>query len=80
MPSVARHGHPGGRTPRKSDVFVGRAHRTRDLAVGELPVFLVIDADIHAVVWRNIACAIAGKLRKVNHDLGFYEHVPVGRS
>ena len=37
------------------------------------------DAEIHAVVWRNIACAIAGKLRKANHDLGVYDHVPPAR-
>lgn len=38
------------------------------------------DADIHGVVWRNIACAIAGKLRKANHDLAVYDHAPAGRS
>jgi glutaminase len=38
------------------------------------------DAGIHAVVWRNIACAIADKLRKANHDLGVYDHAPTGRT
>jgi glutaminase len=38
------------------------------------------DADIHGLVWRNIACAIAGKLRKANHDLAVYDHAPAGRS
>lgn len=37
------------------------------------------DPGIHAVVWRNIACAIADKLRKANHDLGVYDHAPTGR-
>ncbi|MFM7244892.1 MAG: glutaminase A [Planctomycetaceae bacterium] len=38
------------------------------------------DAAIHAVVWRNIARAIADKLRKANHDLGVYDHVALGRA
>ena len=37
------------------------------------------DPGIHAVVWRNIACAIADKLRKANHDLGVYDHAPLSR-
>jgi len=66
--------------PRSATVVAETDVECLVLGRSEFDALRDVDPAIHAVVWRNIARAIADKLRKANHDLGVYDHLPAGRA